>query len=213
MRRWGLHGVTKFLDKDPSDDITRGDGAGIMDYSRAGHLSTAWWTFSLSFSLIIARLLTAVWNAFSRLASLVGTSLPRVGCLVPVWHYKCLKVLSLGRFSWSTLALSNRNSKESQPFELLHVELFPSFVVPPKPHQWGNQDGLWYNSNTKWVVLLGGKEAWALTYPARKGIKGAGYWAASTCLVEALWAWPHAHWATEQSSLCVYSGTHSVWRG
>lgn len=98
MRRWGLHGVTKFLDKDPSDDITRGDGAGIMDYSRTGHLSTAWWTFSLSFSLIIARLLTAVWKAFSRLASLVGTSLPRVGCLVPVWHYKCLKVLSLGGF-------------------------------------------------------------------------------------------------------------------
>lgn len=46
------------------------------------------------FPLIIDRLLTAVCCAFSRLVSIVGTSLPSVGGLGPLQHYKYLKALS-----------------------------------------------------------------------------------------------------------------------
>lgn len=140
-----------------------------------------------------------------------GTSLPSVQGLEPVWHYKCLKALPLGRFSWSTLALSNRNSKESQPLWVASSWTFPWFCCSPKSQS--NQDGPWHNSQTKWVVLLGNKEAWTWSCPVRKGIKGTDYWATSTRLVQTLCACPHACWAVQQSSLCIYSGTHFVWGG
>lgn len=49
MKRWGLHGGVKFLDKD-FPDVTGCDSAGTMDYSRAGHLATAWRILRLSVS-------------------------------------------------------------------------------------------------------------------------------------------------------------------